>query len=988
MSGLSVTGLTADDTREPLGLDVSAPRLAWSLHATGPGQRQTACQVLVAASPGALARDRGDVWDSGVLPGDVPGVRYAGPAPRTRTRYWWKARAFDRDGRPSAWSAPSWWETGLGPDDWGASWIGRRPSAAGAPVRQRDRGDPAWSRTGHTLGQSFTVPSAFAALSVWLAAERCTLSLRRGGPGGEELLRRSITAPRGDRFAQWVETGEPLPPGTYYVEVGDGDVCWWTCPDGRLPGGHAYADGVRVAGARTLSVETAADPSPLLRKVFTVPAEVASARLYAAGLGYHELFVNGRRVGARLLDPAPVDYDRRVPYDAHDVTSLLRSGANVIAAALGRGFYAMRTTNVWGWNTAPWNDEPKLRCRLEAFLRDGSTVTVVSDGTWRVTAGPTTRDSLYGGETHDARREPAGWTRPDHDDTGWRAADLLDPPRGEPVAQRLPPITVARTTPLTAPAVMADGSWVYDLGFATAGWARLEAEGPAGARVTLRYGERVRRDGGVEAVNEHVAGPVQTDVYVLAGSGREVWEPRFGYKGFRYVQVSAPPEVTVGRLLARSAHTAVEPAGGFRCSEELLAWIDRAAGATILNNLHGIPTDTPLYEKNGWTADGHLTAETAIHHFDMRLFFRKWLRDFADAQSPDGGIPLIVPTPGWGRIDDPCWSGAYPLIAWNLYEYYGDADVLDEHYEAIRRHVEHLHAVCGQAGGPWPGFSHGDWLPPGRMFAPEGPALAATAFTQFATRRLAQIAAVLGRSGDAARYEELAQRIADAFHGAFFDPDTAEYRTGAGYRQTANVLPLAFGLVPAGHRAAVARNLVRDIRRRGHLDTGVLGTKYLLPVLTEHGHADVAVDLALRRTYPSWGHWRERGARTFREGWDDDARSHDHHLLGSVSQWLREHVAGLRPAAPGFARIKVEPIVDERIRAAEVRYRSVRGDIAVSWRREPEETALDVTVPVGVTAEVRVPARPGDVVTGAGRPVDAASLTLTSGEYRLRARRP
>jgi alpha-L-rhamnosidase len=264
-----------------------------------------------------------------------------------------------------------------------------------------------------------------------------------------------------------------------------------------------------------------------------------------------------------------------------------------------------------------------------------------------------------------------------------------------------------------------------------------------------------------------------------------------------------------------------------------------------------------------------------------------------------------------------------------------------------------------------------------------------------ATRRLADIAEVLQRHDDAARYAQTAGEISLAFNRAFFDAASATYRSAPGeaYRQTSNVLPLAFGLVPADAIPAVVQHLVHDIVevRDGHLNTGALGAKYLLPVLTEHGRADVAVTVASQRTCPSWGYWKEQGSRTLWEAWDPNARSHDHYFLGSVDRWLCEHVAGLRPSGPGFETIEVKPLVDQRITAASERYRSVRGEIAVAWQRSSAGLELDLTLPVGATALVHVPAGEGDLVTEAGRPIDAspsrgyASVSVASGSYHFQS---
>lgn len=957
MGDLVATELQVEHAPNPLGIDVARPRFSWVPRASANGQTQTAFQVVV-ASDAALLPDRPDVWDSGSVSTDRSfDIRYAGPPLASRTRYWWTVRLTDGAGETSDWAPVARWEMALGPQDWTARWIGNTPADSMLPLRYAERDIPAVLAPDHTLGQSFQADRSIDTISVCLmtwgeSGRRCTATLRRDGPDGDVVAREEVTH-TGDFFSWWLAPQPALPPGVYYLELSgaNAEIGWWTAQHGAIPGGQAYADGAPVPGLRTLAVEPVPSPEPLLRKDFSVRADIASARLYATGLGYHELFLNGERVGDAVLDPPITNYQERVLYSCHDVTELLRSGDNTVAATLGRGFYGMRQASVWAWNTAPWNAEPRLLCQLEIALKNGERHTIVSDGSWRITDGPTIADTCYGGDTYDARREPSGWTKAGFDDSTWPRAATVAAPLGRLRAAALPPITVAGEFPTENTTELPDGSTVHDFGRVTSGWATVAATGEAGAELVLRYGEKVRDDGSVDHENWHAVGDAQTDRYILSGNGTETWQPRFSYKGFRYVQTSGAS----ASLTAHPVHTNVEPTGDFHCSDDLLNWIEDATRTTILNNLHGIPTDTPLYEKNGWTADAHLIAETAIHDFDMHRFFGKWLDDLRDAQLPDGGIPVIVPTPGWGTFTDPAWSDAYPLLAWNLYEYYGDADVLADHYEPLRRYTEKLRATCRSAGWLWPAFSHGDWLAPGHSLPPEGPKLAGTAYAFLAARRMAQIAEVLQQPGDAERYAEFAEDVAQAFDKEFLDRDNAIYRTDieVGYRQASNVLPLALGLVPDDFVEPVVGNLVRDITEvhNGHLNVGALGVKHLLPVLSKHGQAELALTVALQRTYPSWGQWRDKGATTMWEAWDLDSRSHDHYFLGTVSQWLHEDVAGLRPVAPGFAEIEVRPrfLDDSRLTHASARYHSIRGDISVSWRAGEY---LEVTVPVGSRAHV------------------------------------
>jgi alpha-L-rhamnosidase len=973
MTDLVATELRVEHAPNPLGTDVPRPRFSWV-----PRTEQTAYQIVVASDP-ALLPDRPDVWDSGVVRTDRSfDIRYAGPPLSSRTRYWWTVRLSES----SDWAPVSWWETALDQADWTARWIGNAPSDSVLPLRYAERDIPAVLAPDHSLGQSFRADRPIDSISVclmtWGERDRhCTATLHRDGPDGEIVAREEVTR-TGDFFSWWLAPQPALPPGPYYLELSgaNGDIGWWTAQHGAIPGGQAYADGEPVPGLRTLAVEPVPPPEPLLRKDFSLPAGIAQARLYATGLGYHELFLNGQRVGDAVLDPPITDYQTRVLYSCHDVTGLLRAGGNTVAATLGRGFYGMRQASVWGWNCAVWNADPRLLCQLEITLESGEKHTIGTDESWRITDGPTIADTSYGGETYDARLARTGWTEPGYDDSSWASAATVAAPLGTLRVAALPPTTIVGEFAVESTNELPDGSTVHDFGRVTSGWPTVTTTGAAGTELVLRYGEKLRDDGSVDHENWHAVGDAQTDRYILAGTvpsgsapqaplrtANEQWRPRFSYKGFRYVQTSgAKASVT-----AHPVHTNVEDAGDFHCSDDLLNWIEEATRTTVLNNLQGIPTDTPLYEKNGWTADAHLIAETAIHDFDMHRFFAKWLDDIRDAQLPDGGIPVIVPTPGWGTFTDPAWSDAYPLLAWNLYEYYGDADVLAEHYEPLRRYTEMLRTTCRAADWLWPLFSHGDWLAPGYSLAPEGPKLAGTAYAYLAARRMTQIAETLGQAGDAERYAEFARDVSQAFDKTFLDRDNAIYKTDieTEYRQASNVLPLAFGLVPDDFVEPVVANLVRDIVdvHDGHLNVGALGVKHLLPVLSRHGRADLALTVALQRTYPSWGQWREKGATSMWEAWDLDARSHDHYFLGTVSQWLHEDVAGLRPAAPGFAEIEVRPrcIGDPRLTHASARYQSIRGEIAVSWATGGD---IEVTVPFGARAHVHTPA--GVETVGAG----------------------
>src|SRR5579871_299530 len=375
-------------------------------------------------------------------------------------------------------------------------------------------------------------------------------------------------------------------------------------------------------------------PSPLLKKEFAVAKPVREAKLYVCGLGLYDLRINGQRMDDTVLNPAHTQYDKRVLYTAHDVTHLIHRGANCVGVELGRGFYSVREQTPWLWTTAPWNSPPKLLCQILLHYTDGTTQRIVSDTSWQLcTDGPTRSDSIYWGESYDARKEKTGWDRPGYHQGDFVPADLMDPPSGALRSQMLPPMKIVETRkPMSVKSPKA-GCYLFDVGPMTTGWIQFTAACPKGTMITIRYSERLSADGTADKVRiNNVDGPIQTDTYVFKGEGQETWEPKFSYKGFKYVEVSGCPiRLTLANVQVKVIHSAVTPIGSFQCSNPLFNTIHAATVRTILNNLHGKPTDTPVYEKNGWMGDANLIAETALFNFDLTSFFEKWVRDIGDS---------------------------------------------------------------------------------------------------------------------------------------------------------------------------------------------------------------------------------------------------------------------------------------------------------------------------------------------------------------------
>ncbi len=700
--------------------------------------------------------------------------------------------------------------------------------------------------------------------------------------------------------------------------------------------------------------DKAPQPAPLFRKAFSLAKRPQSARIYICGLGYYELRLNGTKVGDHVLDPAFTRYDRRALYVTYDVTRQLRKGPNALGVILGNGWFNMHTRCVWDFDKAPWRDRPALLCQLEVTFDDDSKMIVASDATWRVTTGPIVFDSIRNGEKYDARLEKANWDAIDANDTGWPAAQIVPGPKGRLTAQMMPPIKVMK---LLKPVKLTEpkpGVYVFDIGQNLAGWMRLRVFGPAGHEVTLRYGERLNPDGTLDQkeIGQHIkTGKPQTDMYILKGRGTELWEPRFIYHGFQYVEVTGlPGEPNLSALEARVVHTAFDEAGTFECSNELFNHIQRNTLWSYVSNFVGYPTDCPHREKNGWTGDAHLAAETGLYNFDAASAYTKWLNDLKDEQRPTGELAAIVPTSGWGYQwgNGPAWDSAYVLIPWYLYQYCGDTRILAEHYDRLKLYVDYL---TSKAKNHIVAIGLGDWAP-AKTTTPEK--VTSTGYYYRDALIVSRAAALLGKTEDAKRYADLAAVIRDAFNREFYDPKTGLY---AGGTQTAMSCALYHDLVPPAERAKVLGKLVEMIQvKDGHLDAGILGTKYLIDSLTASGRADVVYGMATKTNYPSWGRWLEEGATTLWEQWDGNA-SRNHVMFAHIGAWFYQTLAGINPdpEAVGFKHIIIKPQLLGDVKWARAEHESMYGTIRSEWEIKDNRFTLRIAVPVNAGATVYVP---------------------------------
>jgi alpha-L-rhamnosidase len=800
-----------------------------------------------------------------------------------------------------------------------------------------------------------------------------------------------------DRTAQVLYAGPPLASGQrvwWMVRVWDQDdrpsawspSAWWEMgllspadPPSALGSGPADWHGRWIARMTDIN----ARPTPLFRRVFTLDGRVKRARAYISGLGYYELHLNGRRVGDHLLDPGYTRYDRRVLHVTYDVTDQLRRGTNAIGVMLGHGWFNVQTKAPWGFDQAPWRATPRLLMELRVELTDGRTVTIATDDRWKTSDSPITFSSIYGGEDYDARLEQPGWDTAAFDDRAWQPALIVDAPKGRLVAQAMEPIKIDQVLKPVAVTEPAPGVFVFDVGQNLTGNAELKISGPAGTQVTMRYSEKLAGNGRADQANiaVHVLRfgsdqQFQTDRYTLKGRGVERWHSRFNYNGFRYVEVTgAPGRLTADNLRIYFFHSAVPLAGSFECSNPLLNQIWTNGHWSYLSNLFGIPTDCPHREKNGWTGDAQIACEQGLFYADGITVYQKWINDVGDEQKPTGALPGIVPTNGewgYGFGSGPGWDSAFLLVPWYLYEYYGDASILEQHYDGYRRYVDYLtsRATYGSPEAS-PQLTHlgqiglGDWSP-WKTRTPE--AVTDTGYYYRDARIVAAVARMLGKDEEAGKYDALADEIRAAFNRQFYHPESGSYSIGS---QTALGCALYQGLVEPQNEPRVLDNLVATIAAdSGHLDFGFLGAKYVLNTLTDHGRPDVAYTIVDQKTKPGWGWQVEQGATTLWENWNGGA-SQNHTFWGDVNAWMIKTLAGINPdpAAPGFRHILIQPNPVGDLTWARAAYDSIHGRIASEWTLQHGVFRLIVSIPANCTATVWLPAHDPAKIRESRRPL-------------------
>jgi alpha-L-rhamnosidase len=1006
-SPVTVAGLTTERQSNPVGIDAVKPRFGWRLVSTTNSQIQGRYEITVGTTANGS-----DVWDSGVVAsGQSVDVSYGGPALASDRTYHWQVRVWDAQGRPSPWSAPATFDTGL--YDPGTQW---QADFIGAPVTENltgaswiwyPEGDPATTAPAATryFRRTFTLSAVAKSTlavtgddtaDVWVNGVQVSSS-RRVTDSWKRATTVDVTANlhTGSNTLAIAGTNTTAGPASVVAKLNGAttlvtDASWkasTTGPAGWQQTGFndtswAAAQVTAAIGAGPWGTGVAVPhPTPYVSKGFDLSKPVARARLFATALGLHQSYLNGVAVSAERLAPGWTDYTKRLQYRDYDVTALLKQGSNTLGALVGNGWYS---GNVGFAGSQLYGTSPWYSARLAVTYTDGTTADVHTDSSWTASASTVVDDDLYQGEDQDARITPGTGTP-----VTVRAGALphlvaqVDP--GVTVQQEFKPVAITQPAP---------GVWIADLGQNFAGWDRLKVTGPAGTKVTLRHGEILNADGTLYTANLRTA--QATDTFTLAGTGSpEVFEPHFTVHGYRYVELTGfPGTPTADSLTGLAAWTNGASTGTFSTSDAMINQIQHNITWGARSNLLSIPTDCPQRdERLGWTGDIAAFSATSTFNFDDHGLLAKFADDLVDAQQPNGAFTDVAPAviSGSGKAG---WADAGVIVPYTIWQRYGDLSVADKNFAAMQRYVDYLKSTAG-SDLIRNQDTFGDWLNVNDGTAND---LSSTAFFGWSARLLSRMAAATGRTAEASTYGTLADQIAAAFTSKFVAADG----TVGSNSQTGYVLALAFGLVPASRTQAVADKLAAAVdARNGHLSVGFMGVENLLPVLADHGHADTAYRILQQPDYPGWGYMASKGATTIWERWDGietngtledpGMNSFNHYGLGSVGDWMYRTVGGVAPATPGYRQVLIAPKPGGTLTAASSSLQTAYGVTSSAWTKSGTTLTLTVVVPPNATATVRVPASSAAAVTAPPEAVPqgyadgAAAYLLGSGSYTFTA---
>ena len=691
--------------------------------------------------------------------------------------------------------------------------------------------------------------------------------------------------------------------------------------------------------------------SLLLRNEFKCSNNIKNARVFVTGLGFYELFMNGERIGNHLLAPAKTNYRKEVLYDTYDITQILKNGNNAIGIHLGNGWFNPYK-KWWRPYRMQWFGAKRAYLQLHIEYENGKKEIVTSNDKWKTAAGPVLYNCIYDGEIYDANEEYEKWTEVGFDDSNWRNAHIVKSPGGKLISHTMPPIRITQEIYPIKEYKLSANRIVYDIGQNFTGWVRIKIRGEKGTKLKLQFAEDINDDGTINtASNEHAKANA---VYILKGEDQETYEPRFTYFGFKYVEVTSDSEMPIiDELVGIVTHTDIKNTGEFICGNETINKIHNATLWSQRSNILGYPMDCPQRdERLGWFGDVQVTIEEALFNFDTPQFYKNWLSGIKSNQNQEtGDIPIISPRPYiWDEGVE--WSSTYIILVWKYYTYYGDKQILAEHYSAMKKYMKFLNSISenyilkkgwiGDWGSLVEGWNEGE------------PESVPTAFYYWNSEILTKIAKVLENKKDQFYFSDLSVKIKNAYNMKFYNPQQKIYNSGS---QMANAFPLYLGLVPENEVEGVLKNLVDDIiiNNNGHLTTGVLGSKYMIDALCDNGRADVAYLLATQTGYPSWSDMVEKYT-TMCEFWTLK-QSHNHVMTGSIDAFFYKILAGItfNENYPGSKYVSIKPYIPESLNFARASIETINGKVSSSWAKTSEGLKVDVKIPVNVTVELYLP---------------------------------
>lgn len=793
----------------------------------------------------------------------------------------------------------------------------------------------------------------------------------------------------------WIDGVEkPYESPIYSFETGIRQESW----RGQWIGADCIGEGHRMGKAM-----------PLFRKEFDISKHVKRARAYVSALGQFEFWLNGGKQGNEVLAPAWTDYKKSICYCIYDITESLRIGKNVAGCYLGNGLCRIEGRR-YAKFTSP-EGIPGICIHISLEFEDGSREVLGSDDSFHIKEGPITYSCFYGGEDYDASTGLEAFTEPNFLEAGWKPAVLLEKPTGRLVHRQVPPVRIKERLEPVSWSKTGDDTCIYDLGKNISGFVRIAASGPRGMKIRVVPGELLTSDG--KKVNQEFSGGPHYYEYILSGRERDIFEPKFTYYGFRFVEIQGvqPGGTAVSQALpvilgieGLMIYTDVRETGFFKCQNPLWNQIHAIILQAMKSNMKSILTDCPHREKLGWLEEAHLMAPSFMYNFDMYSLFKKILADIREAQEGNGLVPNIAPEFvkfEKGFRDSVEWGSAAVILPWYHYQQYGDKSVLEEQYGCMSDYLSYLKSksqynIIHDGLGDWCDFGIN---PP---FAQNTPIpVTATAIYCYDLDIMEKISGILGKRKEAVYYREQKAEVQKAFNREYYDKMGQRYATGS---QTANSFALFLNLAGQKNREGVLEYLLNDLKKRGcHTTSGDVGYPFLLRALAAYRHQDVIAEMAQKTDCPSYGFQVINGATALCEEWDGNApgkckNSQNHFMLGSIEEWFYGGLCGIG----GFhcrhaeGEIGIAPYFAKETDWAEAQSEIPQGTIRVYWKREKGEIEVNLKIPPNSRAALCLPLPENsqtqkewemyDGVRGIISDKDECTIQISSGEYVFRVK--